>query len=353
MHKLAFWGFGEMANYHLSHIQQYDKMEVVGAYDVDRVRLKYAKFRGIKAYNSEEELLQDPEVEIVLIATPNHLHKELAIKALRARKHVICEKPAALHAEELEEMIQVSEEVGKLLTVDQNRRQNKDFLLMKKYVEEGAIGDVYVIESRVEGSRGIPGGWRTDKDQGGGMMLDWGVHLIDQIMSMRNEKVVNVFCKMYYVNYEDVDDNLRLTLTFESGLTAHIEVSTNNFITHPRWYVLGSKGTLQIDDWNCNGTIVRSIDQNSDFAKEITQTAAGPTRTMAPRSEDTTERITINDPNASFDYKELCMVYEQLVDSIDNNKTLVIDPKQCLRVMKVMDAAFLSAEIGEAVKTSI
>ncbi len=69
--------------------------------------------------------------------------------------------------------------------------------------------------------------------------------------------------KMYSIEYPEVDDNFRLVMTFESGLSAQVEVSTNNYITHPRWYVLGTQGTLQIDDWDCHGQIVRCIDKKT------------------------------------------------------------------------------------------
>lgn len=353
MYNLAFLGFGEMAGYHLSHLLQYDKIKAVGAYDINRVRQKYAEYRGLKAYKSKEELLSDPQIDIILVASSNEMHKELSIEALKAGKHVLCEKPATMNSADLEEIIMTAEKAKKIFTVNQNRRANKDFLLMKKHVEAGAIGDVYVIESRVEGSRGIPEGWRTIKSMGGGMMLDWGVHLIDQIMYMINEKVINVFCKIYNINYKDVDDNLRLTMSFESGLTAHIEVSTNNFITHPRWYVLGDRGTLQIDDWNCEGKIIRCLDKENKWNNEISQSNAGPTRTMSPRSAESIETIIINDPNSGFDYRELCTVYDQMIEAIEQKVPLSITPQQCLRVIKVMETAFESAEKGEAIKTYI
>lgn len=72
---------------------------------------------------------------------------------------------------------------------------------MKRCVEEGLIGEPYVIESRVEGSRGMPSGWRTIKSLGGGMMLDWGVHLIDQMMYMFDDEVTEVYCKMFSIDY--------------------------------------------------------------------------------------------------------------------------------------------------------
>ena len=222
---------------------------------------------------------------------------------------------------------------------------------MKRKVEEGLLGDVYVIESRVEGSRGMPTGWRTIKELGGGMMLDWGVHLIDQLMYMVDEKVTNVFCKMYKIQYPEVDDNFRLTMTFANGLTAHIEVSTNNYITHPRWYVLGKKGTLQIDDWNCDGKIIRCVDKEDVWEEEIVYTKAGPTKTMAPRNENSTETISISEPEDVVD--SLTVVYDQFIDAVEGKAELTIKPEQALRVMKVMEAAFASDEKAQAIQTNI
>ncbi len=288
----------------------------------------------------------------MLVATTNEAHMELCIEAMRAGKHVISEKPVTNSSAELEKIIAAQKETGKVFTIDHNRRTNRDFVLMKRNVEAGLLGDVYVIESRVEGSRGMPSGWRTIKALGGGMMLDWGVHLIDQLMYMYPEsKVVNVFCKMYSIEYSEVDDNFRLTMTFDNGVTAHIEVSTNNYITHPRWYVLGKQGTLEIGDWDCNGKIVRCIDKENHWEEEIVYTKAGPTKTMAPRNPNSTETIEISEPTDVVD--DLTVVYDQFVDAVEGKAPLTITPQQAMRVMKVMEAAFTSHETQTAVKTNI
>ena len=353
VYNLGIIGYGGMAHWHKVelHDKKFERVNVRGVYDINPARVELAKTEGFIGYSSKEELLSDPEIDIVLVATTNEAHKELAIEALRAGKNVICEKPVTPTSLELLEIMEVAKETGKVFTIDQNRRTNKDFVLMKRSVEAGLIGEPYVIESRVEGSRGMPSGWRTIKKLGGGMMLDWGVHLIDQIMYMYDDKVTEVYCKMFSIDYPEVDDNFRLTLTFESGLCAHIEVSTNNFITHPRWYVLGKTGTLQIDDWNCDGKIVRCIDKDSQWAEEIVYTKAGPTKTMAPRNEKSVETITLSEPLDVID--NLRPVYNQLCDAIEGKAELTIKPEQALRVVRVMEAAFESAENGITVKCNI
>ncbi len=345
-------GFGGMAGHHCTQLLKKNvPINISGVYDIDEGRMEAARERGLYTYPSKEALLADKNVDIVLIATFNTTHAELSKEALRAGKHVLCEKPVTVCSKDLEEIMELAKKQGKVFGVDQNRRVNKDYVLLKRCIEEGLIGKPYVIESRVEGSRGMPEGWRCLKALGGGMMFDWGVHLIDQIMMMyESEKVTNVFCKMYSVHYPEVDDNFRLTLTLESGLTAHIEVSTNNFINHPRWYVLGDKGTLQIDDWSCRGSIVRPLKDDNVWSAEISPNQAGPSKTMAKRSPDTVETIPLSAPTDVED--NLDPVYRQFIAAIEG-KELLIKPAQCLRVMKVIEAAFLSASTNQAINTQI
>lgn len=351
IYNLGIIGYGGMAGNHNKQLSQGNvRVRIKGVYDINDERMQVAKEQGYVAYESKEALLSDSDIDIVLVATTNDCHKSLAIEALRAGKHVICEKPVTMSSEELVEIMDTAKECGKVFTVDQNRRFNRDFINVWRTIESGAIGKPYVIESRVEGSRGMPEGWRTTKALGGGMMYDWGVHLIDQMMYMTKEKVTNVFCKMYYINYSEVEDNFRLTMTFESGLTAHIEISTNNFITHPRFYVLGTEGTMVVTDWDGTGKVVKKLCDDNSWGTEIKTVKAGPTKTMAPRDPSTVQVIELTEPKDVRD--NLDPVYEQLVDAIEG-KELLIKPEETLRVMKVMEAAFESAEKGIAINTVI
>ena len=351
VYNVAIIGYGGMAHCHFERVSSHERIRFVGVYDPDPKRCELAAKEGMKVYSSEEELFADKDVNIVLVATPNDVHKEICIAAMRAGKHVICEKPVTLSSTELEEIIAVRDETGMLFTINQNRRVDVDYLLMKEQIESGIIGEPYIVESRVEGSRGMPSGWRTIKSMGGGMMLDWGVHLIDQILCMFDERVANVFCKMYNIEYSDVDDNFTLIMSFQSGLTVHIEVGTNNYIAHPRWYVRCETGTLVIDDWECTGKIVRCIDKENVWADEIVYTKAGPTKTMAPRNPRTTETIEIAAETTG--HTRLAPTYDQLIDAIEGRAPLKITAEQALRVMRVMEAAFESSERGIAVNTDI
>ncbi len=351
IYSIGIIGYGAMA---YNHSKQLEKNEVRarlrGVYDKDEARLNKAKEDGYVVYNSVDELLNDKEIDIVLVATTNETHKDLSIKALNSGKHVLCEKPVTMSSEELLEIMAVAEKTGCIFTVDQNRRVNRDFVSMRRAVEKGLIGKPYVIESRVEGSRGIPAGWRTNKEQGGGMLYDWGVHIIDQLMYMIPEKVTNVFCKMYSINYPEVDDNFRLTFTFENGITAHLEVSTNTFINHDRFYVLGTEGTITVNAWDGTGKVVHKTADDDKWGRDINQIKAGPSKTMAPRNPETFETICLEEPTDVED--NLNPVYRQLISAIEGGE-LTIKPEQALRVMRVIEAAFESAKTGKAIDTAI
>lgn len=345
-------GYGGMAGNHEKVMRvDYDRMKLKGIFDINVHRCDVAREQGYYVYSSKEEMLNDPDIDVVIIAATNDAHKQLVIDALNAGKNVLCEKPVTMSSADLEDLIELAKHSKGVFTVDQNRRTNKDFVAMRRGIESGRIGKPYVIESRVEGSRGMPAGWRTEKKLGGGMMLDWGVHLIDQIMYMVDERVASVYCKMFKVHYDEVEDNFRMIMTFESGLTAQIEVGTNNYVKHPRWYVLGNEGTLVINDWDCQGEIVRCLDKENIWGEEIAVNKAGPTKTMAPRSPETVQTFKISAPEDVTD--NLTVVYNQLLDAIEGKAELTIKPEQALRVMKVMEAAFESAEIGNAVKVNI
>lgn len=336
--KLAIVGLGGMGNWHRELIDTIDNLSVCGSYDILEEKQEYARSQGIKAYDSFEALLADEEVDMILCSVPNDIHKEVTIAALRAGKHVVCEKPAAISSKEFEEMMEVSKETGKLLVVHQNRRWDEDYLTIKKIYEENLLGPVFKIESRVHGSRGIPGDWRKEKEHGGGMVLDWGVHILDQALQLIPEKITRVYSTLTNVTNELVDDGFSVTLTFENGLVYMLEVGTSNFISLPRWYMLGRDGTAVVKDWDLSGEIVRVTDWDKKDAVPV-KTAAGLTKTMAPRTEDTIKSETL--PVVKSDIRDF---YKNVMSTMEGNTEILIKNEEVLRVMRLMEAIFESSQ---------
>ncbi len=339
MHRLGIVGYGGMGGWHADHALKSDVVELAGIYDIKPERCEAAKQKGIHAYDSMEALLSDESVDLVTVAIPNDVHKDVVIKCLLAGKNVICEKPVALSSAEFAEMVDAAHKSGKLFTVHQNRRWDVDFLAMKQLYNSGEIGDVFNIESRIHGSRGIPSDWRGEKEYGGGMLFDWGVHLIDQILQIyAGKKIKKLYCRFEHTTNFEVDDGFKLDLTFEGGEQAYVEVGTYNFIALPRFYMQAKQGTAMITDWREKCKVVKCKAWHESDVLPV-QTAAGLTKTMAPRDDVTTDTYEIERPHSDVHdfYRNFCA-------AIEGKEEQLIKHDEVMRVMKVMEASFESVE---------
>ncbi len=334
---IAIVGFGGMGSWHGEHIQKNGVLDLRGIWDIKESVRKSAEENGIHAYKSLEDLLSDESVDMITIAVPNELHAPIAIQAMEAGKHVICEKPVCLSSAELQTIFDASKRTGKLFTVHQNRRWDGYFLAMKQVYESGNLGEVFDIESRIFGSRGIPGDWRGKKEHGGGMVLDWGVHMIDQMLQItKDRRIERVYCCFDHITNDEVDDGFKLDIYFEGGLTGRIEVGTSHFISMPKYYMAGNNGTARVDSWRSDCEVVCCKVKDAKDAKPIV-TAAGLTKTMAPRTEDSITKYEFKQPES-----DVHDFYRNFVRAVDGLEEQIVKHDEVMRVMKVMEACFES-----------
>lgn len=341
---LAIIGYGGMGKWHADYALRSDVVSLSGIYDINPKRCEEAISKGIKTYPSLETLLADPDVEIVTIATPNDVHKELALKTLDAGKHVIMEKPVVLNCADLTDIIDKANEKDLIFTSHQNRRWDIDYKTIKRIYENNEIGDIISIESRVHGSRGIPSDWRSKREFGGGMLYDWGVHLIDQILQLIKDPIKEVYCTFDHITNLEVDDGFKLNIYFDNKRTAYLEVGTYNFISMPRFYVRCKKGTAIITDWWKPCKIVRCNYWHENDVLPI-KVASGVTKTMAPRDSITVDEYEIKEeaPDVHDFYRNVCR-------AIDGKESLIVTHEQMMKVLKVIEAAFKSAASGQVIK---
>jgi predicted dehydrogenase len=175
-------GAGGMAEYHIEGFREAGA-EVVAVADlnIDAAKALTAKFEIPETYKSLTEMIEKADVDAVSIITPNKFHKMLAIEALNAGKHVFCEKPPALNADETTEMKEACENAGKILMFDFNNRARPESYAMMKYIENGDVGKINSAQAVWTRRTGIPGfgGWFTNKAlSGGGPVIDL-LHMID------------------------------------------------------------------------------------------------------------------------------------------------------------------------------
>lgn len=333
-------GYGGMGSYHAEHLipAQGERIAVMGVFDIDGTRMTAAQEKGLKTYVSFAEVLADAQVDAVLIATPNDVHKELAIAAMQAGKHVVCEKPVAMNVEELDAILAVAKETNQHFIVHQNRRWDPDFLMVRQMYQSQPIGEIFQLESRVQGANGIPGDWRHLKEHGGGMLLDWGVHLLDQLLWLVESPVKHFFVDFSQILGDPVDDGFITYLTFENGVRALVEVGTTNYTKLPRWYVKGLEGTAKIDDWDCSGEMIRATRAENVSAPTPIQAGVGLTKTMAPPSEEAMESIAL--PKAHADFVPF---YHNVYEVIREGKEPIVKNNEVRQVLALIDAMFEQA----------
>ena len=340
----AVVGYGGMGGWHTEHIKNSDVVSLAGIYDIKKERGELAESRGIHSYASLDELIADKSVELVTVAIPNDSHEETVIRLLEGGKNVICEKPVTLSMESLERMIAASDKSGKIFSVHQNRRWDVDYLAMKALHDSGEIGDVINIESRIHGSRGIPSDWRGEKVHGGGMLYDWGIHLIDQMLMIFGfDTVKAVDCRFEHTTNFEVDDGFYMNIEFENGQRALVEVATYNFIAMPRFYLRAKHGTAMIRDWRENAHVVKCKYWHESDVLPV-QTAAGLTKTMAPR-----DSVTVDEYDAPRPVSDVHDYYRNICDAIDGKAEQFVTHDQMRALLRVIMAGFESAETGRKV----
>ena len=176
------------------------------------------------------------------------------------------------------------------------------------------------------------------------MILDWGVHLIDQMLLLIPGRIDRISCDITNITTDEVDDGFRLNIYFEDGKTGYVEVGTYNFLSLPRFYMQCKNGSAKIEDWRLRAMVAKCLAWNESDVLPV-QTAAGITKTMAPRDELTLKTYEIERP-----VSDVHDFYRNFVRAIDGQEKQLVTHEQVRRVMKVMEACFKSAELGEPVK---
>lgn len=355
--KLAIIGFGGMGSFHAEKgVGRYndsksgEPVEVAGIYDISEERMNVARERGLHVYSSPEQIWNDKEIEAVVIATPNDKHLEYVEAAAAAGKNIIVEKPAGMSHAEVMRMYRAAEEGGVVFTPHQNRRWDDDFVTVKNIVNSDILGKTYCVESRVMGANGIPGAWRKLPECGGGMMLDWGVHLIDQMLCMIGGRVKSVYCSYSYNAGEAVDDGFVFEAKFDTGVTYRIVVDTNTFVELPRWQVYAVDGTMAVTNWRnfkVEGKMIRCLIRHDDQLVGVSA-GNGFTKTMAKRRSETVEELPI-----SVMRGDKTAFYRNFVKAVRGNDSTTVKKEQIDRLFRIMEIAKQSSDQNTVIHCDI
>lgn len=257
MLKMGIIGMGKMGEFHAGWIRNQEGMALTALCERNPTRAKtLADQYGIAVYGDADTFLREAEIDFAVIVTTHDAHEELAVKALNAGRHVIVEKPMCMTYAGCLRMIGAAEANARHLFVHQSSRWDRDFLLLREVLDSGVLGDLLSIQSRVTlcdegwpswGIEGMQNPWRIKAQYGGGMLYDWGPHLVDELLLLMGREPLGVFGTLQHgVWSNEVDDYFHALLRYENGVVCQIECSNNARLPAPRWYVIGTKGTLVV-----------------------------------------------------------------------------------------------------------
>lgn len=340
--RIGILGCGKIAQ--VRHIPEYadnPDCELRAFYNPSRQRAEdmAAKYGG-RVYDSAEELLADPEIDAVSVCAANYAHAELAIKALKAGKHVLCEKPMATTIEDCEAMAETARESGKFLMIGHNQRLAKAHVKAKELIDEGLIGDI--ISFRTTFGHGGPETWSInpgkntwffDKKRAAmGAMADLGVHKTDLIHFLTGQRVVRTTARLTTLDKrgEDgeligVDDNAVCIYELSGGAFGTMTASWTFYGAEDNSTILyGTKGIMRIYDDPAHSIVVKL--------------ANGEERTYD------VEQIQTNDNQTKSG------VIDLWIDCLKNGRAPEISGESALYAMRAVFSSIKSSELGESVE---
>ncbi|WP_059102988.1 Gfo/Idh/MocA family protein [Shouchella shacheensis] len=266
-------GVGTISEMHLKSYVNNRNVQLYGVCDVNEARAKEkaTTYNALNVYTSTKDVFADPNVDAVSICTWNQTHAHLSIAALEAGKHVLVEKPIAMTVEEAERIQRAAEKSEAILQVGYVRRFGTNTEVLKSFVDQGRLGDLYYAKASCLRRIGNPGGWFADKERsGGGPLIDLGVHVIDicwYLMGRPKVKVItghvydylgnrgNIEHLSFYkaADYDQskntVEDLANALITFENGASLMVDVSYSLHAKNDELAVklFGTKGGAELE----------------------------------------------------------------------------------------------------------
>jgi len=203
---------------------------------------------GVCCVASASQAMADPAIDLVVIATPNGSHFQLAQAALQAGKHVVVDKPCTVTLAETEALLELARRQGRVLTVFQNRRFDSDFLALRQVIESGQLGRVVQVDSHFDRYRpSVPVRWREQDLPGSGLWFDLGPHLVDQAVVLFGRPDALLLEQANLREGAQVNDWFHAVLRYDSrhgGLRVILHASTLVAEQGPRWVAHGTQGSF-------------------------------------------------------------------------------------------------------------
>ncbi len=316
-----------------------DKFKIVAACDIIPERAECAKKKlGCRAYTDIDELLRDEEVELVVIATRSIDHYPHALKALKAGKDVLVEKPTTTNYEDFLDLCSKANKEGTpRLFFRQNRRFELGFNELKRVIEEGLLGNVFELRLSEYGYQRRDD-WQTLQKYGGGMMNNWGPHLIDHALLLLASPVARVSSNLIKAAAGgDAEDHFSINITAENGRYATVTISGSIATGDHRTYTAyGDKGTAVMHN---NKMTLRYIEPTQKLPPVVSSEGT-PAMSFGKSGtfETATEPIWV-EKEYTLEGQDLTVFWDHLYDTYRNGKPFPIKEEEVRAFMKVISDA--------------
>ncbi|NLJ86436.1 MAG: Gfo/Idh/MocA family oxidoreductase [Firmicutes bacterium] len=331
-----------------SHIPAYlstPGVELVAVADINEKKLNYVadKFGIPRKFTNYHDLLEQGDIDAVSVCTPNYLHKEMSVNALKAGKNVLCEKPVAVRGADAREILEAAEASGKVFMGAMAQRFKSASQVLKRYIEDGKFGDIYYVKGGFIRRRGIPGlgGWFTTKEKSfGGCMLDIGVHALDRIYwLMGAPEPVSVSGATFQAFKDDAVDGGWPPLETRVG---DVYPGINDVEDLASGYVTFANGAALFieSSWagNCETT----------YYMQLLGTKAGALedpRGLKIFGEDSGDLLDI-EPQIATGVNTVKAEIAHFMDCIRSGKQPITKPHEIINVAKIIEGIYKSAENG-------
>ena len=324
--RFGILGCGMIARFHADAIDSLENAQLVGAASANPASAKaFAESRGIRAYDSYEAMLSDPEIDAVCICTPSGCHGENAIQALNAKKHVVLEKPMAFTPEECGEIDETAKKNGRVLTVICQLRFSRDVQRIRKLLAENAFGKLVFCDLYMKYWRNpayySSSNWKgTKKFDGGGALMNQGIHGVDLLLYLVGD--AKVLCAKNKTHFHDieVEDLSVAMLEFENGAMGVIEASTcSNPGFERRLEITGTEGSVVLVENRIEKLILKGEDCTGVTEAKVSGTASDP---------------------AAMDFTLHAMQIGNFIKAIYGEEELVMSAKEGSRAVALIDTIY-------------
>jgi predicted dehydrogenase len=299
------------------------------------------KYPGVQFVRTLNELLAIPDMQLIVVATPNDTHVPIATQALEAGKHVVIDKPFTPTLREAEQLVAHAKRQKRIVTVFQNRRWDGDFLTVRKIMNEGSLGRVVIYESHFDRFRpSLRGSWHEKPILGMGLMFDLAPHLIDQALVLFGTPDALSADLRKERDGTQVDDAFDITFHYPR-MRAFLRASAVTAAPGPRYWICGTAGAYS----------KYGLDPQEDAMKAGGDpTAPGWGREPEDMwGELTTADSTATVPTIPGNYRPY---YENVRDAILGRAEIAVNPEQALNVMRALDLSAESSQKGCKVQWS-